>query len=198
MQYITKILNYSDRDEILDMLKTRDHILEKTKSNWHYIVNTASFFNGNTSEIMGIFVDNKLDGLVRIIYYPDPVQRVDDPNKYDSVVNLTTLSTRKRQDREKYEDGFDVGVTELLNATIAYIENKGYFSHFAVNVNNFRQWKDTPHYIVHHNYETKILETVQAGQAPSGPYKELITKYFFRTAVETMQVRLHSKKKELR
>lgn len=199
LEYTSRLLQYNDRQQIFDVIDTRDHALENTNniSNWKNGYNHPDMFSGIISEVMGLYRDDSLDAVVRIVYFPGLfVERVDNPGHSDSVVNLTSLLTPRRPGREKYDDGYDVSVTKLLNATIEYVESNGFYSHFAMNVANFRQWKDTPHYRVFHDYETKILEIVQAGQYATN---EIVRTHLLKNAaIETFSVRLHSKKKSLR
>ena len=198
MNYETRLLTWDDRVEAAKVVASRTHVFTNSPvpPNPTGMMSIPQKYDGVYSEMVGVWADGVLDGIMQIRYFPGLVYHRANSDVTEPCTHLTSIYTLKRDGREKYEDGCDISLTAMLNAAVARSEARGCFTHWAISPVSFRMWRDNPHYCVYTDYDYQIIETVKAGEPASN---EFIKTYIMnKVHTEDLYIRINSKKAELR
>jgi hypothetical protein len=185
----TRVLTVEDIPEVIEIIQTRDHFAHDLKPIDHAFVDPYyrnevpyhDYYNMTTNkEMFGLFEDGVLDNFVLLQYPTDLSCRADHPEEREKSVVLLIHWSRKKPNRKKDAQGFDVAVTDLLIEVHKYWESKGIFSNWVfINPDTHvfhglknKRFNDA----IFHRYCRKVF-SIPAGELRGDPEAQFINRW---------------------
>lgn len=133
MGSVSRVLTFSDRDAIVDVLQTRSNIWGDPRAKLDMEAATKMCRSRSMHQKcvwFGLFEDDALDVWVMIKPFEYQGERV---------FTHDLVCTRKRPDRVKLPNGYDLNVSRLYNFVFDWTESRGYRSYYSVHSMDYRR-----------------------------------------------------------
>ena len=152
-----KLIDWNDRLDIKEVLDTRTYMMgNKTvpvnEKFYRYLVEDRSHYEKNYC--FGLYEDGKIDTFSHIKMWAEL-----------PIYSITMIFSKKKPNRSKYENGYDINLTLMSNYKQKFMEDKGYY--FCYTQRSIAEtWKnyEVNEHLRLHDYVKDVVETIPAGE----------------------------------